>query len=168
MYRLPSLFPLILRASLSLSSLLSNFIPTLYELIVKNTLQATMSAKFRLPSLLQVSSLLSHQPHQISPFLLPFLHTQYRASSVLSALSDNRGAYNKKIRRGRGPSSGKGKTSGRGHKGQKAHGKVPRGFNGGQTPDHIVNPIRGTDNRNTKFVSLFTLKAKCHFYPVRL
>ncbi|KAL8690103.1 MAG: hypothetical protein Q9218_004371, partial [Villophora microphyllina] len=48
--------------------------------------------------------------------------------------------------RGRGPSSGKGKTSGRGHKGQKQHGKVPRGFNGGQTKDEVVHGIRGFTN----------------------
>ncbi len=41
---------------------------------------------------------------------------------------------------------GKGKTSGRGHKGQKQHGKVPTGFNGGQTPDEVVHGIRGFDN----------------------
>ena len=124
-----------------------------------------MSAKPRLRPLLYISSLLSHQSHQshqISPFLVPFLCTQHRAASILSALSDNPGAYNKKIRRGRGPSSGKGKTAGRGHNGQKQHGKVPRGFNGGQTPDHIVNPIRGIENRSTKFVSTSTLTAELY------
>ncbi len=39
-----------------------------------------------------------------------------------------------KKRVGRGKGSGRGKTAGRGHKGQKAHGKVPRFFEGGQTP----------------------------------
>lgn len=39
-------------------------------------------------------------------------------------LKDAPGSYNKKIRRGRGASSGYGKTAGRGHKGQKQHGKV--------------------------------------------
>ncbi|KAI4214166.1 MAG: hypothetical protein LQ351_003251 [Letrouitia transgressa] len=82
----------------------------------------------------------------VSLFLLPFLYTQHRYASVLSNLSDNRSAYNKRIRRGRGPSSGKGKTSGRGHKGQKQHGKVPAGFNGGQTPDEVVHGIRGFTN----------------------
>lgn len=79
----------------------------------------------------------------ISPFLLPFLNTQHRNASILSSLSDNPGAYQKRIRLGRGPASGKGKTSGRGHKGQKQHGKVPRGFNGGQTKTEVV---RGLDN----------------------
>lgn len=150
------------KCSISTSSLEFQFQP-LYCLTLCT--QFVMSAKFRLRPLVQASSLLSHQPHQISPFLVPFLHNQHRAASILSALSDNPGAYNKKIRRGRGPSSGKGKTSGRGQKGQKARSKVRKGFNGGQTPDHIVNPIRGTDNRSTKFVSLSNHKTPlcyCH------
>lgn len=60
--------------------------------------------------------------------------SQTRSASILSNLSDNPGAYQKRIRVGRGPSSGKGKTSGRGHKGQKQHGKVKPWFQGGQTP----------------------------------
>lgn len=100
----------------------------------------------RLSSFLGVS--LSAPPHaySISSFLLPCLQLQQRAASILSSLSDNAGAYNKRIRRGRGPSSGKGKTSGRGHKGQKQHGKVPRGFNGGQTPLEVVHGKRGFVN----------------------
>ncbi|KAI9051327.1 hypothetical protein LZ554_004374 [Drepanopeziza brunnea f. sp. 'monogermtubi'] len=84
-------------------------------------------------------------PRPISAFLVPFL--QARNASILANLSDNPGAYNKRIRRGRGPSSGKGKTSGRGHKGQKAHGKVPARFQGGQTPQEIVHGVRGFENR---------------------
>ena len=89
-------------------------------------------------------------PRQPSPWLaiipqLQILH-QTRSASILSSLSDNPGAYNKKIRRGRGPASGKGKTSGRGHKGQKQHGKVPAGFNGGQTPLEVVHGERGFKN----------------------
>lgn len=60
--------------------------------------------------------------------------TQTRHASILADLRDNRAAYQKRIRVGRGPSSGKGKTSGRGHKGQKQHGKVNPWFQGGQTP----------------------------------
>src|SRR5271163_4047250 len=82
----------------------------------------------------------------IPTFLVPFLHQQSRNVSILASLSDNPGAYHKKIRRGRGPSSGKGKTSGRGHKGQKQHGKVPAGFQGGQTPDHVVHGKEGFNN----------------------
>ena len=84
---------------------------------------------------------------QTSPlaFLAPTLQ-QSRHASILSSLSDNATAYNKRIRRGRGPASGKGKTSGRGHKGQKQHGKVPAGFNGGQTPDIVVHGEKGWNN----------------------
>jgi len=84
----------------------------------------------------------------ISPlsYGLPPCKQQARDAHILATLSDNPSAYNKRIRRGRGPASGKGKTSGRGHGGQKQHGKVPAGFNGGQTPDHIVHGVRGADN----------------------
>lgn len=89
----------------------------------------------------------SYQP--LAPFLYPTssLRQTRRPASILSQLSDNKSAYNKKIRVGRGPSSGYGKTSGRGHKGQKQHGKVPVGFNGGQTPDWVVSGKRGEKNR---------------------
>ncbi|TVY29406.1 54S ribosomal protein, mitochondrial [Lachnellula hyalina] len=76
--------------------------------------------------------------------LLPLM--QARNASILATLSDNPGAYNKRIRRGRGPSSGKGKTSGRGHKGQKQHGSVPARFQGGQTPQDVVHGTRGFEN----------------------
>lgn len=89
-----------------------------------------------------------YQP--VAPFLYPFLHQQQRPASILSSLSDTKGAYNHRIRRGRGPSSGKGKTSGRGHKGQKQHGKVPFNFQGGQTPEEIVHGKRGFVNQYVK------------------
>lgn len=85
--------------------------------------------------------------NNISPLvacLLPFF--QARNASILGSLSDAPGAYSKKIRRGRGPSSGHGKTSGRGHKGQKQHGKVPARFQGGQTPLDKVHGKRGFEN----------------------
>ncbi|KAH0544345.1 hypothetical protein FGG08_001486 [Glutinoglossum americanum] len=91
----------------------------------------------------------------VTSFLLPFL--QQRSVSILSSLSDNPSAYNKRIRRGRGPSSGKGKTSGRGHKGQKQHGKVPRGFQGGQTPVEVVKGERGFTNNFTPQMSVLNL-----------
>src|SRR6266480_4438527 len=100
-----------------------------------------------------VSMRLSSHPslvHPIAPvasFLAPFVLSQSRSASILSSLSDNRTAYNRRIRRGRGPSSGKGKTSGRGHKGQKQHGKVPARFQGGQTPQEIVQGTRGFENQ---------------------
>ncbi|RDW94831.1 ribosomal protein L15 [Coleophoma crateriformis] len=80
----------------------------------------------------------------LAAFLLPLF--QARNASILATLSENPGHYNKRIRRGRGPSSGKGKTSGRGHKGQKQHGKVPARFQGGQTPQEIVHGTRGFEN----------------------
>jgi len=83
----------------------------------------------------------------LQPFLQRAQQCQSRNASILASLSDNPGAYNRAIRRGRGPSSGKGKTSGRGHKGQKQHGKVPKGFNGGQTPEEVVHGTRGFENK---------------------
>lgn len=99
----------------------------------------------RLQLLQTWSGLFSSQTPSLAPLLAPFLLPvqQQRAASILSSLSDNPGAYSKKIRRGRGPASGKGKTSGRGHKGQKQHGKVPAGFNGGQTKEEITKGPRG-------------------------
>ncbi|KAJ8127649.1 hypothetical protein O1611_g5988 [Lasiodiplodia mahajangana] len=76
----------------------------------------------------------SAQPSLINLFAALSIQSQTRQASILASLSDNRGAYQKRIRVGRGPSSGKGKTSGRGHKGQKQHGKVKPWFQGGQTP----------------------------------
>ncbi|KAL1885356.1 YmL10 [Paecilomyces lecythidis] len=111
----------------------------------------------RLPALalpLQSSSL--HIPTTASPLSF-LLQQQSRNAHILASLSDNPGAYHKRIRRGRGPASGKGKTSGRGHKGQGQHGKVPAGFNGGQTPDIIVHGERG-------FKNIFALE----FAPVNL
>lgn len=66
--------------------------------------------------------------------LFAALTIQTRSAGILSNLRDNPGAHQKRIRLGRGPSSGKGKTSGRGHKGQGQHGKVKPWFQGGQTP----------------------------------
>jgi large subunit ribosomal protein L15 len=96
---------------------------------------------------------------QASPlaFLLPQFQ-QTRNASILASLSDNPTAYNKRIRRGRGPSSGKGKTSGRGHKGQGQHGKVPAGFNGGQTKEIIVHGERGGVNMYVTFQTAFSTK----------
>ncbi|KAK4539497.1 hypothetical protein LTR36_010895 [Oleoguttula mirabilis] len=100
----------------------------------------------RLQLLSRASAAVSQPTYQpLAPFLYPCLNQQ-RSASILSQLSDNKGAYSKRIRVGRGPSSGYGKTSGRGHKGQKQHGKVPAGFNGGQTPDWVVSGSRGYDN----------------------
>lgn len=102
----------------------------------------------RLQLLSRATQAVSSQSYQpLAPFLYPFLGQHQRSASILSSLSDTGGSYNKRIRRGRGPASGKGKTSGRGHKGQKQHGKVPAGFNGGQTPDEVVHGTRGFENQ---------------------
>ncbi|KAF6834214.1 50S ribosomal protein L15 [Colletotrichum musicola] len=69
-----------------------------------------------------------------------------RSASILANLRDNKEAYNKRIRLGRGPSSGKGKTSGRGHKGQGQHGHVKPWFQGGQTPLIVQKGRKGFDN----------------------
>ena len=99
----------------------------------------------RLPALTAYCRAVPTASTPLASFLLPFM--QARSASILATLSDNPGAYNKRIRRGRGPSSGKGKTSGRGHKGQKQHGKVPARFQGGQTPQEIVHGKRGFENQ---------------------
>lgn len=102
----------------------------------------------RLSALRAFSSLTSN-PTQCLSLFAPLLQQppQTRAASILAGLSDVPAAYNKRIRRGRGPASGKGKTSGRGHKGQKQHGKVPVGFNGGQTPYEVTHPEKGFVNQ---------------------
>ncbi|KAJ8633125.1 hypothetical protein MRB53_026461 [Persea americana] len=64
----------------------------------------------------------------------------------LNDLRDNKGARQKKRRKGRGIGSGKGKTAGRGHKGQKARGTFKFGFEGGQTPLRRRLPKRGFKN----------------------
>ncbi|KAH8899019.1 50S ribosomal subunit protein L15 [Thozetella sp. PMI_491] len=78
--------------------------------------------------------------------LFAALSIQTRNASILASLSDNPGAYHKRIRKGRGPSSGYGKTSGRGHKGQKQHGKVNPWFQGGQTPLIFSRGKKGFEN----------------------
>ncbi len=54
----------------------------------------------------------------------------------MNELATSPGSKKKRVRVGRGTSSGHGKTSGRGHKGQKSRtgGGVRPGFEGGQTP----------------------------------
>src|ERR1700760_3841108 len=96
-----------------------------------------------------IPSLLSHVAPRKSSLTIRLRPQciQQRFASILSSLSDNPGAYNKRIRRGRGPGSGKGKTSGRGHGGQKQKGKVPYGFEGGQKPLAIVHGKRGFKNQ---------------------
>lgn len=68
---------------------------------------------------------------------------QARQALFLGHLAPAKGATHEYKRLGRGPASGKGKTAGRGQKGQKARGKVPRLFEGGQTPYFKRFPIVG-------------------------
>ncbi|KAL1875742.1 hypothetical protein VTK73DRAFT_9863 [Phialemonium thermophilum] len=89
--------------------------------------------------------------------LLASLSLQTRNASILSNLSDNKGAYQKRIRRGRGPSSGYGKTSGRGHKGQKQHGKVKPWFQGGQTPLVFSHGRKGFENVTALDIAIVNL-----------
>ncbi|KAK7208323.1 ribosomal protein L18e/L15P [Myxozyma melibiosi] len=81
--------------------------------------------------------------------------TGVRFVSIMSSLSNNPGAYRKKKRLGRGPSSGKGKTSGRGMNGQKQKEKVARWHEGGQTPMHKMLPKFGFNvYQKKKYVKL--------------
>lgn len=82
----------------------------------------------------------------VSLFAALSIQTQTRSASILAKLSENKGAHQKRIRVGRGPSSGYGKTSGRGHKGQGQHGKVNARFQGGQTPLAISHGRKGFVN----------------------
>ncbi|TKW50359.1 50S ribosomal protein L15 [Colletotrichum tanaceti] len=83
--------------------------------------------------------------------------TPRRNASILASLSDNKGAYNKRIRVGRGASAGKGKTSGRGHKGQGQHGKVKPWFQGGQTPLIVQRGSKGFSNLRAPRMSKLNL-----------
>lgn len=66
----------------------------------------------------------------------------------LNELSPAEGSRHRRLRVGRGTSSGKGRTCGRGTKGQKARGNVPPYFEGGQTPLHRRLPKkRGFTNK---------------------
>ncbi|CAH2356061.1 54S ribosomal protein L10, mitochondrial [[Candida] railenensis] len=73
-----------------------------------------------------------------------------RFASFLGHLEPNEGAVKDYRRLGRGPSSGLGKTSGRGQKGQKARGKVPMWFEGGQTPFFKRFPKTGFNRANKR------------------
>jgi len=65
----------------------------------------------------------------------------------LNEIRNNPGARKKKLRVGRGSSSGSGKTAGRGVKGAKARtGTKVYGFEGGQMPLHMRVPKRGFNN----------------------
>ena len=134
------------------SVLLSSSISTSHNLLA--AISAISLTSSTLPSPASARTI-QHRPFARPKSLLPLISTRH--ASILSSLSDNASAYNRRIRRGRGPSSGKGKTSGRGHKGQKQHGKVPVGFQGGQTPLEIVHGKRGFENVHTVQYSVLNL-----------
>ncbi|MGE9967270.1 50S ribosomal protein L15 [Limosilactobacillus mucosae] len=75
----------------------------------------------------------------------------------LNELKPAAGSRFKRLRKGRGLSSGHGFTSGRGTKGQKAHGKTRLGFEGGQMPLYRQMPKRGFSNINRKEYSIVNL-----------
>ena len=65
----------------------------------------------------------------------------------LTEIRNNPGAHKRKLKVGRGSSSGLGKTSGRGVKGAKARtGTKVYGFEGGQMPLYMRLPKRGFNN----------------------
>lgn len=65
----------------------------------------------------------------------------------LNEIANNPGAHKRKLKVGRGSSSGLGKTSGRGVKGAKARtGTKVYGFEGGQMPLYMRMPKRGFNN----------------------
>lgn len=75
----------------------------------------------------------------------------------LNELKPAAGSRSKRLRKGRGLSSGHGFTSGRGTKGQKAHGKTRLGFEGGQMPLYRQMPKRGFSNINRKEYAIVNL-----------
>ena len=75
----------------------------------------------------------------------------------LNELKPAAGSRSKRLRKGRGLSSGHGFTSGRCTKGQKAHGKTRLGFEGGQMPLYRQIPKRGFTNINRKEYAIVNL-----------
>ena len=81
----------------------------------------------------------------------------------LNELKPAAGSRSKRLRKGRGLSSGHGFTSGRGTKGQKAHGKTRLGFEGGQMPLYRQIPKRGFTNINRKEYTIVNLSTLYRF-----
>ncbi|MFC2680692.1 50S ribosomal protein L15 [Limosilactobacillus vaginalis] len=81
----------------------------------------------------------------------------------LNELKPAEGSRSKRLRKGRGLSSGHGFTSGRGTKGQKAHGKTRLGFEGGQMPLYRQIPKRGFTNINRKEYAIVNLSTLDRF-----
>ena len=84
---------------------------------------------------------------------------------MLSELHFKEASKSSRMRKGRGQGSGNGKTCGRGHKGQKSRsgGKVPIGFEGGQTPLHKRLPKYGFTSRKQAIRQELTLGQLCRF-----
>lgn len=77
----------------------------------------------------------------------------------LSDLRPAKGSVKARKRVGRGIGSGHGKTATRGHKGDKARGSTPPGFEGGQTPLHRRLPQkRGFTNIFKKQYAIVNLE----------
>lgn len=87
-----------------------------------------------------------------------------QSSSFLGNLEPNEGAVVSYKRLGRGQASGKGKTAGRGQKGQKARGKVPRWFEGGQTPFYKRFPIIGFKRPHRRIYNQLNLERIQEFW----
>ena len=81
----------------------------------------------------------------------------------LNELKPAAGSRSKRLRKGRGLSSGHGFTPGRGTKGQKAHGKTRLGFEGGQMPLYRQIPKRGFTNINRKEYAIVNLSTLDRF-----
>ncbi|PSK37967.1 ribosomal protein L15 [Candidozyma pseudohaemuli] len=92
------------------------------------------------------------------------LLNQQRGIAKLGFLAPFEGATKSIKRVGRGQASGLGKTSGRGQKGQKARGKVPRWFEGGQTPYFKRFPIIGFKRPHKRVYNDLNLEKVQHFW----
>lgn len=94
------------------------------------------------------------------------LLNQHRGFARLGDLAPFEGAVKAYKRVGRGQASGLGKTSGRGQKGQKARGKVPRWFEGGQTPYFKRFPIIGFKRPHAREYNDLNLEKVQHFWEM--
>ncbi|KAB5518007.1 ribosomal protein L18e/L15P [Coniochaeta sp. 2T2.1] len=106
---------------------------------------------------LQYQSTASSSPLVSLFAALSIAPSQTRSASILAQLKENKGAHQKRIRVGRGPSSGYGKTSGRGHKGQKQHSTINPRFQGGQTPLAISHGRKGFVNLRAPEMAIVNL-----------
>ena len=74
------------------------------------------------------------------------------------------GSRTRKRRVGRGEAGRRGKTAGRGTKGQKARGKVPAYFEGGQMPLYRrTRKLKGFRNRNKEYFALVNVERLADF-----